>query len=87
MTRAAYAAAAGSNTMSSTAREQGARRGAIRGGSPHVAVQHHGYFHCYIAVFLRHTMVIVGYDCAVHDEIADAGLTRAPNDNEHRARQ
>jgi hypothetical protein len=45
MTRAAYAAAAaGSNTMSSTAREQGARRGAIRGGSPHVAVQHHGYF-------------------------------------------
>jgi len=73
--------------MSSTAHEQGARRGAIRGGSPHVAVQHHGYFIVIPLFSLRHTMVTVGYDCAVRDEIADAGLTRAPNDNEHRARQ
>jgi hypothetical protein len=45
MTRGAFAAAAhGLDAMSSTADEQVARCGAVRGGSPHVAVQHHSYF-------------------------------------------
>jgi hypothetical protein len=45
MTRGAFASAAhGFDAMSSTANEQGARRGVVRGASPRVAVQHHGYF-------------------------------------------
>src|ERR1700675_5091195 len=52
MTRTAFAAVAhGLDAMSSTANEQGARLSAIRGASPHVAVQHHSYF-VVISMFL-----------------------------------
>ena len=48
------------DAMPSTADEQPARRGAVRGASPHVAVQHHGYFIVMSLIFLRHTVVTVG---------------------------
>jgi hypothetical protein len=36
--------------------------------------------HCYVCVFDCHTAFMFDFDCAMQDEIPDAGLTRAPNE-------